>query len=163
MRLPPGAPSQAGRGMPCDARKGFPRQPRLGFEERRGADITGTICVDRHIAHRAVLETCLRLRAGKEARLDRNVLRSAFPAGLDDRPVETQLFELLQAANDGIFTCRAIPGGDCVVRRCVRKALLPDPTVIGMIDAVIAAAKPFTGRPDRGDSPSVLGWTLASP
>jgi len=117
--------------------------------------------VDRHIAHKAVLDTCLRLRAGKEARLDRNVLRSAFPAALDDRPVESQLFELLEAANDGIFTCCAIAGGDCVVRRRVRKALLPDPTVSGVIEAVIAATWPLARRSDQSDSPSVLGWTAA--
>jgi hypothetical protein len=81
--------------------------------------------LDRDIARNSILVTCRRLRSGKETRLDRNLLRSAFPPGPDARAFQTQVFDLLWAANDGIFACRSIPGGDCIVSRLVRKALVP--------------------------------------
>jgi hypothetical protein len=80
--------------------------------------------VDQDIARGSILDTCRRLRVGREARLDRNLVRSAFPPGPDGRAVEIQLIELLTAANDGIFKCQAIPVGDCLVLRRVRKALI---------------------------------------
>src|ERR1043166_2414618 len=82
--------------------------------------------LDRNIARTAILSICHRLRAGHEARLDRNLLASSFPPGPDGRPFEIQLLALLHEANDGIFLCRTLPGGDCSVLRRVRKALLPD-------------------------------------
>ena len=80
--------------------------------------------MDRDIARGAILSICRRLRAGREARLDKNLLASSFPPGPDPRAFEVQLRELLHAANDGIFVCRMLPDGDCVVVRRVRKALL---------------------------------------
>ena len=81
--------------------------------------------MDRDKARNSVVRTCLRLRGGRETRVDRNVLRSAFPRGLDDRSLEAQLLELLERSNDGIFSCRPLDGGDCMVRRVVRKELMP--------------------------------------
>jgi hypothetical protein len=84
--------------------------------------------VDRDLARGSILDTCRRLRVGREARLDRNLVRSAFPPGPDGRAVEIQLLELLTAANDGIFKCQTVPVGDCVVLRRVRKALVCQPS-----------------------------------
>jgi hypothetical protein len=92
------------------------------------------ILVDRDIARSAILSVCRRLRSGKEARLDKNLLASSFPPGPDDRAFAVQLDELLQATNDGIFASRQLPGGDCVVIRRVRKELVPE-TVVSLRSA----------------------------
>jgi hypothetical protein len=74
--------------------------------------------MDRDIAQKAIVRSCLKLETGGQARLDRNVLRSAFPVVLDDRPVETQLTDLLNRADpDGTFLCQPIAGGDVMVSR----------------------------------------------
>ena len=82
--------------------------------------------MDRSAALSSILAICRRLRVGKEARLDRNVVRSAFPPGPDARPLQVQLSELLIAARDGIFGCQPLPDGDHIVRREVRRELVPD-------------------------------------
>jgi hypothetical protein len=83
--------------------------------------------MDHATALRSILTTCLRLRPGSEARLDRNVLRHAFPLGLDPRPYAVQLAQRLVAANDGIFGCTELPGGDSAVRKIVRRELVQPP------------------------------------
>jgi hypothetical protein len=129
-----------------DGRQTSPRTAAVNDLERRGASnavgrkdrrfepvagsavvmVRGNIRMDRDIARGSILDSCRTLRAGRETRLDRNVMRSAFPPGPDGRALEMQLLELLAAANDGVFECRAVPVGDCVVLRRVRKALVPE-------------------------------------
>jgi hypothetical protein len=115
-----------------------PRQTadaRLRFPMARSAANRGygSSPLDRVTALGSILATCRRLRVGKAARLDRNVVRSAFPPGPDGRPLQVQLSELLIAARDGIFGCQLLPGGDHMVRREVRRELVPE------LQALVAA------------------------
>ena|SRR5262245_59664644 len=88
--------------------------------------VHGRCSLDSAIARGSILNVCRRLRVGREARVDRNVLRSAFPLGRDSRPFDVQLSELLTHAKDGIFGCWRLADGDHVVRREVRKELVPE-------------------------------------
>jgi hypothetical protein len=85
--------------------------------------------VDRDIARDSILKTSRKLAVGGEARLDRNVVSSAFPPGIDERAVEMQIVDFLKGLGDGVFACRPIVAGvdgDFVVRRQSEAPLSPE-------------------------------------
>jgi hypothetical protein len=100
--------------------------------------------VDRQIARDAILNASRKLAVGAQARLDRNVVRSAFPPGIDDRTAELQVVHFLRDVSAGAFACRPMDDGDFVVSR---RDVAAEP------DAAPAAKSTRTGTKARAPAP----------
>jgi hypothetical protein len=74
--------------------------------------------VERDAARQYVVETCLKLALDEEARLDRSVVRTGFPAAVGGRPSEDQILDNVPGSNYGAFLCRRdVATGDYIVSR----------------------------------------------
>ncbi len=72
--------------------------------------------LDRNLARDTIAKACRKLSEGEETRLDRGVVNSAFPPGIDERTAEEQILDFLREIGPA-FTCRAVPSGDFIVHR----------------------------------------------
>ena len=98
------------------------------------------------VARDSIVKTCLKLAVNGEARLDKNVVHSAFRPW-PGRDSEEQLVTHLRGVSDGVFLCRRLANGDLLVTRSEvgKPSVMPEPAAAPSTTTVAPSKATATG------------------